>query len=187
MPMYKIGGPVTVTSPDGYPICSVSSSTNTGGVTAVYMQQQVCGTQQVIHIDGASKPGTFTMHIFANTRDRVNNGKYIRYDGYITVNVLSVPTFNVSAGPVQLVRDAGNSVYIVKVDVTLTRDAAYNGSITHGVSGYQNCQSQSFDWTSGNTYTWTCFPQNPLPQDYTVKFYFQDASTTKMASARVVY
>jgi hypothetical protein len=155
----------------------------------MYMTQQACGMKQTIHIDGARKAGTHTLHIFAQTRDLVN-GKYLRYDGYIKVTVPQVPVlapdWGVGANPAYVTRTAQGMVEKITILVSVTRQGGFSGSPSnYFASGSQDCYSESFVPESG-AYLWTCYTHSQT-QNYTVSFTFQIGATSRSTSVPVNY
>ncbi len=139
---------ITASSPDGYDICNVSQY-NLNLVAAT--NYPGCGAHSVFFVDGHPAPGAYVLHVFADTRDKVHAGKYIRYDGYITVTITnSPPSFYLAAGNYSLTRESGNpaGTYFYHLDVPLiiTTDMGYISSppiYLVAASGTEACESQS--------------------------------------------
>lgn len=184
-------GLITVRSPDNLSICYVSGGLPGVGLTPIYPgQSPACGVEQVIFLSQATKPGTYTSHITATTENKVSNGKYIRYDGYIKVTVTSSPSFWLTAGAQQLVYAAdGATVQAVKATLTVTRDVGYIGNpqITYATSSSW-CASESLDPVGPDVYTWTCQLPDPAGHHmYTLNFYGNDIANQRSAWTGVSY
>jgi hypothetical protein len=194
IPLGLTGGPITITAPESYPICIISSYNTPGGVFPAYKTPQPCGMSQQIIIDGARTPGTYNLHIFAQTRDQIN-GKYKRYDGYIKVTVSTTmkPDWSISAGPVQYQRDAGGNVNKITVVVYLNRVDGWQTWLSdyYPTGVYVACQGASgpsFVPTGTDVYTYTCIPTEASPRDFTLGFEFRAGDqSVRTTSVNVSY
>ena len=109
----------TVTSPDPTGICLPSSDYNPNtGLTIAGTTTYYCAMEQTVMIVGAKTVGTYDFHFYANSTSKVN-GKYLKYDGYITVHVLPHPNFTLSTSNVLL---SGSDFYVT---VTTDLDPGY--------------------------------------------------------------
>jgi hypothetical protein len=116
--MGKYSELITAKSPDGLSICALSGGYQNVGLYAAYPNSIPCGMQQVFFLTPATRIGVFTVEVSVSTQDKVNNGKYISYSGYITVTVTGSPSFWLTPGNEQLTYDGAN---LLKVPSRLIR------------------------------------------------------------------
>lgn len=158
MAVYAPSQIIYATSPDGYEICSISAEP---GALSAGMTNGTCGNPLAFELLGDSRIGTFTTHVMVSTKDKVYDGRYITYDGYITATITGPPSYWLSAGPQQL-HYSGSAVTSITETMTVERDTGYNGTpiITHTVSG-NYCSSEYVQQTDPDTYVWTCITADP--------------------------
>jgi hypothetical protein len=117
----------TAKSPDGHAICQPSGSVTGVGLTVQSNStSRDCPLQHEIFLGGANKAGVYTVQIIADTKDKVSDGKYIRYTGYVKVTVSGTstatpptapsPTYSLQLGGVH-VQQVGGEVDVVLVQV----------------------------------------------------------------------
>jgi hypothetical protein len=145
--------------------------------------------QQQFFLTPPTRRGTFTIHVVASTESRVQNGKYIRYDGYITVTATGPSSYWLSAAQPQLAYSSPGSLQSISATVTIMKDPGYSGTpqMTYGASA-NFCSSTSFMQSSATTFTWTCIPSDPVAHHmYTLNFYGNDGASQQSAYTGIGY
>ena len=180
----------SATSPDGYALCPAGAFP--GPLSVAWPNGIICSPTITLEIVGGATPGTYTVHAFAETKDKVWNGKYLGYEGYITVVVTQSTGYSLSVGTPHYDMFQYGGVSGFEIPVTIVRGGAYTGSPTvtplppYSLSGI--CMSQDFVKTSPDSYLWSCklnsYGGSP---SWTMSFLANDGVTQKEAGVNLSY
>jgi hypothetical protein len=179
---------ITASSPDGYSLCSIASLHEPIGLQAGWPDGIKCGTEITFFLSPPAATGTYTVEVLASTTDHVEDGKYIDYEGYITVVATPSTGYTLSLAPPQYGTFPYGGVDQVSIAVTIVKGGAYSGSptVTPELPYSGLCSSQTFVQSAPESYLWTCIPGSQTTK-WDMTFAATDGATQQDGSELISY
>jgi hypothetical protein len=131
--------------------------------------------------------------MFAVTKDKVWNGKYLGYEGYITATVTSAlptPKYSVTVSAPSFDTSSG-AVNNIMVDAFVNLQQGYMGNpVLTAVASANYCTPGSglFQMSDTRYYYWSCKTDDPFAHhSYTVTFYANDGGPQQVYPVSINY
>lgn len=173
---------LTAQSPDGYELCSIASDYTQTAPAAVRPNGAGCSIKLQFMFAAPTQPGTYTVHVFAETTSKVRDGKYVVYHAQVTVIAASAyanPKFSIGTVNSNIPRNSEGKVDSFPVYLELWFEAGHPGEpqMKYTFSRPGVCTNIQAGYINTNKYSLRCFPLNQDHDSFTITFRANDGKT----------